>query len=83
MRGCQMARLDHDQLRRLVGGLMRSDHSKRPRGKSAFVCRTDNDRAVASLLVAYAEASDYRAEMAVFGSVAQARHWLAADSRPE
>jgi hypothetical protein len=79
MRGCQLARLDPDQLRQLVGGMKRCDHSKRPGAKTAFVCRTEDDANVMRLQVAYAEASGYWTEMAVFGSVAQAQHWLAED----
>ena len=43
------------------------------------MCRTEDDANVMRLQVAYAEASDYWTEMAVFGSVAQAQHWLAED----
>jgi hypothetical protein len=79
MRGCQLARLDPDRLRQLVGDMKRFDQSKRPRAKTAFVCRTEDDANVMRLQVAYAEAIDYWTEMAVFGSVAQAQHWLAED----
>lgn len=79
MRGCQLARLDPDQLRQLVGGMKRCDHSKRPGAKTAFVCRTEDDANVMRLQVAYAEAIDYWTEMAVFGNVTQAQHWLAED----
>jgi hypothetical protein len=79
MRGCAVARLDHDKLRSLVSQVKKSDHSRRPRGKSAFVCRSDEDRNVARLFVAYAQVIGFEEESAVFGNVTQARHWLAAD----
>lgn len=79
MRGCQLARLDPDRLRQLVGDMKRFDHSKRPRAKTAFVCRTEEDANVMRLLVAYAEADEYATEMAVFGNVTPAQHWLAED----
>jgi hypothetical protein len=79
MRGCRVARLDHDQLRRLVGGLMRCDHSRRPRGRTAFVCRSEADRNAMRLLVAFAEATKYPTDMAVFGNVTQAQRWLTQD----
>jgi hypothetical protein len=79
MRACALARLDHDELRSLVSRVKGSDHSKRPHGKSAFVCRNDDDRNVAMLFIAYGDAVGFEEESAVFGNVAQARRWLAAE----
>jgi hypothetical protein len=79
MRGCALARLDHDQLRPFVRALKRCDHSKRPRAKTAFVCRSEDDATVVRVLIAYAEAEEYATEMAVFGNVTRAQHWLAED----
>ncbi|HUL79827.1 MAG TPA: hypothetical protein VL691_21360 [Vicinamibacteria bacterium] len=81
LRGCRLSGLGRDQLRRLVSRLMRSDLSKRRAGRSAFVCGTDEDRNVMRLLVAYAEASDYGIELAVFGDLERAERWLE-DSHP-
>ena len=77
MRACRFGRFDPDQLRKAFDGLMRSDHSKRPQRRSAFVCRGEGDCAVVRLLVAYAEARHYPADLAVFSNITQARHWLA------
>lgn len=83
LRDCRLSPLYHDQLRWLVSQLMRSDHSKRRTGRSAFVCRGDDDRNVMRLLIAYAEANEYRIELAVFGSVKQAQRWLGRDPESE
>lgn len=76
VRECSLSRLVHGHLRWLVGELMRADLQKRPRGKSAFVCPRDDDYNTLRILVAYAEANDYRIELAVFRDIDEARCWL-------
>src|SRR5512139_1113253 len=76
MRNGWLARLAHDQLRWSIGQLIRSDGGRRPQGRSAIVCSSEDDRNVMRLLIAYAEANDYRIEVAAFSGIDKARHWL-------
>jgi hypothetical protein len=80
MRNGWLARLAHDQLRWSMSQLVRSGDGKRPHGRSAFVCRTESDRNVMRLLIAYAEANGYRIELGAFSDIEKARHWLAGGS---
>lgn len=73
------ARVDLERLRPVVDSIKRSDHSKRPRPKTAIVCRSEGDANAIRLFVAYAQAEQYATEMAVFGNVTHARRWLAAE----
>lgn len=76
VRECSLSRLAHGHLRWLVGELTRADLQKRPSGRSAFVCPGDDDYNTLRILVAYAEANDYRIELAVFRDIDEARRWL-------
>jgi hypothetical protein len=80
MREYSLSRLDHAQLRFLVSQLMRSDLQRRPAGRSAFVCTSDADFNAMRILIAYAEANDYRIELAAFRNIDEARQWLSAGS---
>jgi hypothetical protein len=65
---------------------MGSDLQKRPSGRSAFVCPSDADFNTLRIFIAYAEANNYRIELAVFRDIDEARHWLFNDRskiRPE
>jgi hypothetical protein len=82
MREYPLSRLAHHQLRSLVSQLMRSDLSRRPAGRSAFVCNSEADHVVMRILIAYAEANDYRIELAAFREIDEARRWLSLSAVP-
>jgi hypothetical protein len=79
MREYGLSRLAHDQIRWLVGQLVRLDLGTRPSGRSAFVCPSEDDHNVMRLLIAFAEANGYRIELAAFRRVEEAQRWLAHD----
>jgi hypothetical protein len=78
MREYSLSRLDHTQLRLLVSQLLPSDLQRRPTGRSAFVCTSDADYNAMRILIAHAEAGDYRIELAAFRDIDEARQRLSA-----
>ena len=62
LRECGVAYHAHGRLSSLVSQLIRADDSKRPSGRSAFVCSCDVDFNAMRNFIAYAEASEYGIE---------------------
>jgi hypothetical protein len=79
LREYSLFHLPLDEMRWLVGALTRLDLRKRPRGRSAFVCSSDEEQAHLRVFTSYAEANDYPIKLAVFGDMEQAKGWLTAD----
>ena len=83
LRECGVAYHAHGRLPSLVSQLIRADHSKRPSGRSAFVCSCDVDFNVMRNFIAYAEANEYGIELAAFLDLGAARRWLGDESASE
>jgi hypothetical protein len=82
LRECPLSNLAHDKLHWGVSQAMRSDTRKRPRGRSAFVCRGESDYNVMRILIAYAEAHRYGIDLAAFRDIDEARRWLDGEYPP-
>jgi hypothetical protein len=76
LRECRLGLLTLEQMRDLVSRMMGVDRRHRTSGRSAFLCAREEDVTIMRILVAYAEASGYGIDLAVFDDLAAARRWL-------
>jgi hypothetical protein len=77
MREYTVSSLGDDELRGLVGQLVRIDRQQRVHGRWAFVCPRDADHFVMRMLIRYADANNYGIHLEVFRGLDDARCWLA------